>query len=332
MPCLLPISPASPWLGPMAGFSDLPFRMLCRGYGCSVACTEMISAKGLMHQSKGTVQLLQTCPGDSPLVVQLFGSDPDFIAPAAGGLLERGFSFFDLNCGCAVKKVTKTGAGAALLKEPQLLFQTAKTLLRAVGEKKAGFKLRLGWDACGQGYIAIAQALEQMGAGWITLHPRYAVQKFSGTADWTAVAELKRKLNIPVIASGDLFTAQHGIKCLELTGADAVMFARGALQDPAIFARFKRMYGETTTSCPPPPGTMEVFQALVAEYKKRDPGKKGLLKLRTLGPKIIREIPGAGALRQKICRCQSWEEAEELAAEVKKAQKANPTSCTGDQK
>jgi len=301
----------------MAGFTDMPFRMLCRAYGCRVACTEMISAKGLWHASKGTVELLRTSPGDDPLVVQLFGSDPNTISLAARGLRNRGFSFFDLNCGCAVKKVLKTGAGAALLVHPELLFQIAEELISEVGKGKAGFKLRLGWDKENRNYLDIALRLEEMGAGWITLHPRYAAQKFSGKAEWNALKELKKRLSIPLIASGDMFTAFDALKCLELTGTDTIMFARGALQDPLVFARYKNMLKTAEGNIPSLPDMSTVFEDLVATYKKHDPGGKGLLKLRTLGPRIVRDIPGAGSFRQKICQCRTWEEVSDLIRDLR---------------
>lgn len=323
----LPVSPQSPWLAPMAGFTDLPFRMLCRAYGCSVACTEMISAKGLLHANKGTVQLLHTSPGDDPLMVQLFGSDPETISLAARGLREKGFSFFDLNCGCAIKKVTKTGSGAALLMHPQLLLRVAGEFIDAAGQGKAGFKLRLGWDKESRNYLDIALRLEEMGAGWITLHPRYAAQKFSGKAEWEALTELQKKLTIPLIASGDLFTASDAVRCLELTGADAVMFARGALQDPLVFTRYRNMLRREKETSPVPDMTA-VLEDLVAAYQKYDPGGGGLLKLRTLGPRIIRDIPGAGSFRKRICGCRTWEEVLVLVRELQQT-RINLSACAG---
>jgi tRNA-dihydrouridine synthase B len=277
----------------------------------------MISAKGLLYASKGTVELLRTSPGDDPLVVQLFGSDPRTISLAARSLRSRGFSFFDLNCGCAVKKVLKTGAGAALLVHPELLFRIAEKLIAEAGKGKVGFKLRLGWDRESRNYLNIAQRLEEMGAGWITLHPRYAAQKFSGKAEWAALTELKKRLTIPLIASGDMFTASDALKCLELTGADAIMFARGALQDPLVFARYKNMLEAAEKKISPLPDMSTVFEDLVTAYKKHDPGGKGLLKLRTLGPRIVRDIPGAGSFRQKICQCRTWEDVSDLIRDLR---------------
>lgn len=244
----LPIGPDAPWLAPLAGFSDLPFRLLCREQGAAAACTEMVSAKGLVYgmrqkkncdgkSNEGTEDLLITTPEDAPLVVQLFGAEPEFLTEATLLLRERGYAWFDLNMGCSVPKVTKTGAGAALLREPARALAAASALFRAAGPGKAGCKLRLGWDAASPVYLDIAKALEDAGAAWITLHPRYARQGFSGEADLRALERLARTVAIPVLASGDLFRASDAFRCLE-AGARGVMFARGAMANPAIFRQY----------------------------------------------------------------------------------------------
>ncbi|MDR2488488.1 MAG: tRNA-dihydrouridine synthase family protein [Desulfovibrio sp.] len=248
----LPISPETPWLAPLAGFSDLPFRLLCREQGAAVACTEMISAKGVVYgvrnnkkardgHSGSTDDLLATCPEDSPLVVQLFGAEPEFLTEATELLCGRGFCWFDLNMGCPVPKVTKTGAGAALLREPARAVAAAAAVFRSAGPGRAGCKLRLGWDAVSPVYIDLAKALEDAGAAWITLHPRYARQGFSGEADTEAWEKLVRAVSIPVLASGDLFRAKDALRCLS-TGVSGVMFARGAMTNPAIFRRYHSLY------------------------------------------------------------------------------------------
>jgi len=155
----LPLGPEFPWLAPLAGFSDLPFRLLCREAGAAVACTEMVSAKGLIYGLKskekggGTEDLLVTVQEDNPLVVQLFGEDPDFLSAAVSLLRERGHAFFDLNMGCSVPKVCRTGAGAALLRDPAHALKAATAMIQAAGEGRAGCKIRLGWDAHSSVYL-----------------------------------------------------------------------------------------------------------------------------------------------------------------------------------
>ena len=209
----LPFAPDKPWLAPLAGWSDLPFRLLCRRFGAAVCCTEMISAKGLIYKSPGTAELFATCPEDGPVVVQLFGSEAPFMEAAAGQLRDKGFVWFDCNMGCSVPKVARTGSGAAMCKDIDNALSVAEALIRAAGRGRVGFKLRLGWDEPGRSPAAetwrvLAPALEALGAGWLTLHPRTAKQGFTGTARWEYLSELKALVSLPVIASGDLFTAE----------------------------------------------------------------------------------------------------------------------------
>ena len=245
----LPIRPDAPWLAPLAGWSDLPFRVLCREQGAAVCCTEMVSAKGLVYGGRNTEDLLATTAldgerfedgslvTDHPLVVQIFGAEAEFMEQAVHILKHRGFEWFDVNMGCSVPKVTKTGAGAAMLKDIPNALKVAEAVIKAAGPGRMGFKLRLGWDASHEVYRELARELAAMGAGWVTLHPRHAVQGFAGKPRFEAIGELASALSIPVIASGDLFTAADGVRVLRQTGCASVMYARGALKNPAIFAR-----------------------------------------------------------------------------------------------
>lgn len=140
----LPFAPAKPWLAPLAGWSDLPFRLLCRRFGAAVCCTEMISAKGLIYKSPGTAELFATCPEDGPVVVQLFGSEAPFMEAAAGQLRDKGFVWFDCNMGCSVPKVARTGSGAAMCKDIDNALSVAEALIRAAGRGRVGFKLQIG--------------------------------------------------------------------------------------------------------------------------------------------------------------------------------------------
>ena len=234
----LPITPDAPWLAPMAGYTDLAFRLLCREHGAAVACTEMVSAKGLVYRSPGTEPLLATCPEDAPLVLQLHGAEPDVVSRAMDVLLDRGFKWFDLNAGCPAPKVARAGCGAAMLKEPDNLLRVARAMIAGAGQGRVGVKLRLGWSRDQTVYLQLAQALEQEGVGWLALHPRFGRDGFGGNADWSALVALKRAVSVPVIASGDLRTVEDALRCIRETGADGVMFARGALRDPAVFASY----------------------------------------------------------------------------------------------
>ena len=325
----LPIGQGFPWLAPLAGFSDLAFRLLCREQGAAVACTEMVSAKGLIYGMRkkgkgdslsGTEELLTTTPEDNPLVVQLFGAEPEFLADAIALLRERGFRFFDLNMGCSVPKVTKTGAGASLLRDPGKALVAAKAVFQAAGPGMAGCKLRLGWDSASPVYLSLSQALEDAGAAWITLHPRYARQRFGGNVERSALASLAATLRIPVLASGDLFTVEDAARCLE-TGVKGLMFARGAMANPEIFLQYRHFLesGEAVLTSGDTGMAPERLLAVIlrhAELARRfTPGNlsrgghsPALLKMRTAVPRYVRHLPGVKRLRLALVRCGSWEE------------------------
>ena len=304
----LPIAPDAPWLAPLAGYSDLSFRMLCRSFGAACAVTEMVSAKGLVFGGHGTTRLLTTAPGDAPLVVQLFGSEPSIFERAMPQLLERGFTHFDLNAGCSVRKVAKTGSGSSLMARPELLLKVAGVMLRAAGPGRVGVKMRLGVAADEETFLDLGRRLADLGAGWLTLHPRTARQLFGGAADWSRIAELVRAVPIPVIASGDLFTAEAAARCLAETNAAGVMFARGALTDPMIFQRLKdRLAGRE-----PAPRTAESLAAAAALHirlaRNLDGTPSALRALRAFLPRYAKGFSGIRALRQAFLACQSWEE------------------------
>jgi tRNA-dihydrouridine synthase B len=305
-PNLFPITPDRPWLAPLAGFSDLPFRLLCHEHGCCTAVTEMISAKGLIYQSPGTRELLQTCEQDSPLVVQLFGSEEPFLVQAMERLREMGFRYFDLNCGCPVRKVAKTGSGAALLKDPDHLLRLAKAMIAAASPGCMGFKIRLGWSVGQPVYLPLAKELEAMGAGWLTMHPRFGAQGFTGHADWSHLKILKENTGLPVVASGDLFHAEDGLQCVDQTGVDSIMFARGALNDPLIFARYLRLRRKEGPDEKSSSAMIGLIRRLSELYAEHGMERLGLLKMRTLVPRFLKGLPGARSLRRDIVFCKSW--------------------------
>ncbi len=309
----LPFSPDSPWLAPLAGFSDLPFRLLCRELGARAAVTEMVSAKGLFHDSKNTKRLLATTPADAPLVVQLFGAEPDFLARAVDALAHDGHAYFDLNCGCSVRKVVKTGAGAALLGDPDRLTACARAMAEAAGPGRVGVKLRLGPKPPSFAALELASRLAEAGAAWLTLHPRHASQGFAGTADPDALAAFVAASPLPVLASGDLLTAADGAACLERTKAAGVMYARGALADPRIFARHanavRRQAGVPEQPLPRLCDVIRRHAALCRDYAD---DRRALLRMRTAVPRYLRETPGCRALRDRLCHCASWTELDDI--------------------
>jgi tRNA-dihydrouridine synthase B len=309
----LPFSPDAPWLAPLAGFSDLPFRLLCRELGAACAVTEMVSAKGLFFDSRNTKRLLDTTPADSPLVVQLFGADPDYLARAVASLAEQGYASFDLNCGCSVKKVVKTGAGAALLGDPDRLVACARAMAAAAGPGRTGVKLRLGPKPPSSIALDLPDRLAAAGSAWLTLHPRHASQGFSGSADPAGLAAFVAASPLPVLASGDLFSVAHAAACLDATGAAGVMFARGALADPRLFTHFANARRAARELPPlPVPGLCDVIRRHAALCREHADDTRTLLRMRTAVPRYLRELPGCRALRDRLCHCISWTEFDDI--------------------
>ena len=231
-------------LAPLAGITNLPFRLLAKEAGCGLVTSEMVSADGLVHGARNASDLLQSLPAEKPLAVQLFGSDPAVMAEAAAIVEGFGADLLDINFGCAVKKVIKTGSGAALMRTPQ----RAEALLRAVRHAvriPLTIKIRSGWDGSGLQALALGEIAEACGVDAVTVHPRTAAQKFSGHADWGVIAALKRQLSIPVIGNGDIACGDDAARMLAETGCDAVMVGRQAIGYPRIFTEIGlRLHGE----------------------------------------------------------------------------------------
>lgn len=331
----LPINPENPWLAPLAGWSDLPFRLLCREQGASVACTEMVSVKGLVYGGKNTHDLLRTNEQDSPLAVQIFGAEQEFMQKGVQLLKEQGFCFYDVNVGCSVNKVVKTGAGSAMLKDLPNFYKVAKTVIDEVHKDaghKIGFKIRLGYYLGEDVYEELALRLQDFGVDWITLHPRYARQGFSGVPKYEALTRLKHLLEIPVIASGDLFTARDGVKVLLETGVNGVMYARGAMSNPHIFAEHKYLWKyvqeNTLNSTDIPdyeelfPRTLEqikkdVYALIMAHlnYAKTYSPDRAVLQMRTIVPRYVRHLENAKLVRQALIKCRSFADLESVLQE-----------------
>ena len=225
------------FLAPLAGVSDWPFRLLCREMGASIAHTEMISSHGLVHGGDQTLSYLERPPTERPFAIQVFGHDPDVLAAGARVAVERygPVDAVDINMGCPVKKVCCHGAGAAMLKDPQLVERTVRKVVDAVGPVPVTVKLRAGWDEEHRNAPAIAAACEQGGAVAVGLHPRTRSQMYRGRADWDLIRQTKQAVRIAVWGSGDLFTAEAARRMLAETGADAARIARGACGYPWIF-------------------------------------------------------------------------------------------------
>ena len=245
-------------LAPLAGISNLPFRLLAKEAGCALVCSEMVSANGLVHKSIKTEQLLDSLPKEKPLSVQIFGFDPEIMAEAARVVESSGADIIDINFGCSVKKIVKNGSGVALMKMPKTAAALIKSVRNAV-RIPLTIKLRTGWNPTGNQAFEISEIAEACGVDAIAIHPRTATQGFSGRADWSIIAALKRRVGIPVIGNGDIFSAQDAIKMLEETRCDAVMIGRMAIGNPDIFRQvLARIRGEEV----PAPDTDHHFKIM----------------------------------------------------------------------
>ena len=237
------------FLAPMAGITDLPFRTIVRSFGCGLAFTEMVSATGMMRRSEKTFRYLISTPEDRPLGVQLFGNDPETLAAAARVAEERGADLLDINMGCPVKKVVKSGSGAALMREPA----RAAAILRAVRKASAlplTVKIRAGWSARQVNALEIGEMAQECGADAVILHPRTADQGFGGRSDWGLIAALRERLRVPVIGSGDIRCPADADRMFRETGCDGVMVARGVLGNPWLIGNILWHLSGTGVSAP----------------------------------------------------------------------------------
>ena len=224
-------------LAPLAGITDLPFRLLAKEAGCGLVCSEMISSNGLVHGSPKTLKMLNSCPEEKPLSIQIFGSDPAIMAEAAQLVESAGADILDINFGCSVKKIVKTGAGVALMRDPQVAEKILAAVRKAISIPLT-IKIRSGWDASGSQALLISRIAEASGVDAIAVHPRTASQGFRGKAQWAIITEVKRAVRMPVIGNGDINSGQDALRMEAFTDCDGVMIGRAAIGNPWIFSQY----------------------------------------------------------------------------------------------
>ena len=302
-------------LGPMAGVTDLPFRLLCKEQGADLVYTEMISAKGIFYKNKNTELLWMTKEQERPLALQLFGSEPALMADMAAQIEERSFDILDINMGCPVPKVVNNGEGSALMKDPQLAGEIVKAVSSRIS-KPVTVKFRKGFEADDCNAVEFAKRMEDCGAAAIAVHGRTREQYYGGKADWDIIRQVKEAVSIPVWGNGDVFTPEDAKRMKEETGCDGIMVARGAKGNPWLFKRILH-YLETGELLPPP----------TAEEVKRMIVRHGTLQTEFRGEEIaMREMrkhvawytagfPHSSALRNDINQVETLEELERLVDE-----------------
>lgn len=257
-------------LAPMAGVTDLPFRLLCLEQGAGLLCTEMVSAKAISFHNKNTESLLQIGPGEHPVSLQLFGSEPELMGRIAAQIEERPFDILDVNMGCPVPKVVNNGEGSALMKQPKLVEAIVTAMVKSV-KKPVTVKIRKGFDEEHINAVEIAKIIEASGAAAIAVHARTREQYYSGHADWEIIRQVKESVSIPVIGNGDVDSPQKAEQMLRETGCDGIMVGRAARGNPWIFRQITH-YLETGELLEKPSRAqvaemMLRHGALLAEYK-----------------------------------------------------------------
>ena len=303
-------------LAPMAGVTDLPFRLLCKEQGAGLLCMEMVSAKAILYKNKNTEALLSIDEREIPVSLQLFGSDPDIISQIAHQIEERPFNILDFNMGCPVPKIVNNGEGSALMKNPKLAGEIIEKTAKAI-KKPVTVKIRKGFDDTCINAVEIAKIAEASGAAAVAVHGRTREQYYSGKADWDIIRQVKEAVSIPVIGNGDLLSAEDVIAMYEQTGCDGFMIGRGAQGNPWIFKQVLH-YFETGEKLAKP--TFEEVTEMMLRHAKMMLEFKGeytgIREIRKHGAWYTAGYPNSAKLRVMINEVETYNQLEELLHKV----------------
>lgn len=299
-------------LGPMAGVTDLPFRVLCKEQGAGLLCMEMVSAKAILYNNKNTESLLEIHPDEQPVSLQFFGSDPKIMSEMAKRVEERPFDIMDINMGCPVPKVVRNGEGSALMKNPKLVYEIVSAMVKAI-DKPVTVKIRKGFDDSCINAVEIAKIIEEAGAAAVAVHGRTREQYYSGQADWDIIRQVKEAVSIPVIGNGDVTSPQKAEELVKQTGCDGIMIARGAQGNPWIFSEM--ITYEETGTLPERPGKEEVRDMMLRHARLQLKYKGEFIGIREMRKNVAwytKGLKGSAKLREEINRVESYQELEEL--------------------
>lgn len=299
-------------LAPMAGVTDLPFRVICKEQGAGLVCTEMVSAKAISFHNKNTAALMEIDPSEHPVSLQLFGSEPELMAEVAASIEEQPFDILDINMGCPVPKVVNNGEGSALLKNPSLIAEIVRAVSGAV-KKPVTVKMRIGFEGFPVDPMEIAKIAEASGAAAVAVHGRTRQQFYAGNADWETIRKIKEAVKIPVIGNGDVDSPQKAKALLEETGCDAVMIGRAVRGNPWIF-RETEYYLETGKLMPRP--TAREVREMILRHAADQIAKKGefvgIREMRKHVAWYTAGMPHSAALRRDSNLISSYEELKEI--------------------
>ena len=303
-------------LAPMAGVSDLPFRLLCSEQGAGLVCMEMVSAKAIAYRNRNTEKLMETDPREHPVSLQLFGSEPDLMAEIAAQIEDRPFDILDINMGCPVPKIVGNGEGSALMKNPKLIEEIITKVSRAI-QKPLTVKFRKGFDDDHVNAVEIAKIAEASGAAAVAVHGRTREQFYSGTADWEIIRQVKEAVSIPVIGNGDVDSPEKAKALLDATGCDGVMIGRAARGNPWLFRRVLE-YLENGKLLDKP--SKEEVKAMMLRHARMQVECKGdytgIREMRKHISWYTTGLPGSAKLRGRINSVESLAEMEELLQEM----------------